>query len=53
MRRSGPLSAAVIAAGRYALTVLGNIEKSLRSTGAFELAQLAAIENDPQVIGEI
>jgi len=46
-------SAAVNAVGHYALSVLGNIEKSVRATGAFEHTQLAAIETDQQVIGEI
>lgn len=46
-------STAVTATGRYVLSVLGNIEKSLRATGVFETTQLAAIESDANIMGEI
>lgn len=46
-------SAVVNAAGRYVLSILGNMEKNLRATGAFETSQLALIGNDPQIAGEI
>ncbi|OHC70170.1 MAG: hypothetical protein A3H93_06990 [Rhodocyclales bacterium RIFCSPLOWO2_02_FULL_63_24] len=46
-------SAAIDACGRYALSILGHIEKSLRATGVFDLSQLATIESDPQVVSEI
>lgn len=43
----------VNAAGRYVLSVLGNLQKNLRATGVFETSQLAAIENDATIMGEI
>lgn len=46
-------SAAVAAAGRYVLSILGNMEKNLRASGALETSQLAVIENDPHIMGEI
>lgn len=46
-------SAPVKAAGAYVLSILGVMEKNLRATGAFETTQLAVIENDPQIMGEI
>lgn len=46
-------SGAVNAAGRYVLSVLGNIRKALHATGVSEPAHLAEIGNDPQVIGEV
>jgi len=46
-------SSVVNATGRYVLSVLGNIEKSLRATGVFETIHLAAIESDANIMGEI
>lgn len=46
-------SPALDAAAGYALSILGHIEKSLRATGVFDLTQLATIEKDPQVMGEV
>ena len=39
--------------GQFTLNALRNIDKSLRATGVYEFSQLAAIESDPLIMGEI
>ena len=39
--------------GLFALNALRNIDKSLRATGVYEFSQLAAIESDPLIMGEV
>ena len=44
---------AVANVGQFALNALRNIDKSLRATGVYEFSQLAAIESDPLIMGEV
>ena len=39
--------------GQFAWNALRNIDKSLRATGVYEFSQLAAIESDPLIMGEV
>ena len=39
--------------GQFAYDALRNIDKSLRATGVYEFSQLAVLESDPVVMGEV